>query len=340
MTPGDLDLARPATRCDGTVDHLVVRSDSVKTRFGDTSDKDVLVYTPAGCAGKSLPQVIYLAAFTNSGLSASNWKGFDENLLARIDRLIESEVLPPCRVVLPDSFTGLGGTQFVDSSVLGNYESFIASELLEALDAKYGVARRALVGKSSGGFGALWLGSRNPNRFSAVASLAGDVGFEWVYRCDFPKAARVLAQYEGDVEEFLRAFWSGQARRRDDFHTIMICALAASYDPEPDEQMGFVLPFDINTLQLDQDRWERWLRFDPLNWAADRAQALKALQLVHIECGDKDQYHIQFGCRRLAECLDNLEVDYTYTEFSGTHSGIDHRWDHILPAVVHAISDL
>ena len=53
-------------------------------------------------------------------------------------------------------------------------------------------AARAVVGKSSGGYGALVMGAHHPDVFGHVASHAGDAGFEYCYLPDFPRAAAAL----------------------------------------------------------------------------------------------------------------------------------------------------
>ena len=41
--------------------------------------------------------------------------------------------------------------------------------------------------------------------------------------------------------------------------------MAASYDPNPDAPNGFNLPFDLNTGQRIEKRWQAWLKHDPIN---------------------------------------------------------------------------
>ncbi len=53
--------------------------------------------------------------------------------------------------------------------------------------------------------------------------------------------------------------------------------------------------------------------------------------------GIYDQYHIQYGTRRLVDRLDKLGVEHFYQEFEGTHSSIDWRLDHSLPYLAKAL---
>ena len=68
------------------------------------------------------------------------------------------------------------------------------------------------------------------------------------------------------------------------------------------------------------------------------AENLRRLELVYMDCGWRDQYHIQYGCRQLSAALTQRDIPHHYEEFDGTHSGIDHRMDLSLPALAKALS--
>jgi hypothetical protein len=85
--------------------------------LGDPSTRVVDVYVLAGHDEERLPLLVDLVGFTGSGPSHTNWVGFGENLLERLDRLIGEERMPPVVVAFPDSFTRLGGNQYINSSL-------------------------------------------------------------------------------------------------------------------------------------------------------------------------------------------------------------------------------
>ena len=66
-------------------------------------------------------------------------------------------------------------------------------------------------------------------------------------------------------------------------------------------------------------------------------EALRSLHGLYIDVGIHDQYHIQYGTRRLADRLNEFGVDHFYEEFEGTHTSIDWRLDHSLPYLVNAL---
>ena len=173
----------------------------------------------------------------------------------------------------------------------------------------------------------------------AVASHAGDVGFETVYSKDFPVACSMLSAFKGDNEAFIRAFWRKNRPTGNDFTVMMILAMAASYDPDPEQPARIRLPFDLRTCELDPERWKNWQASDPLNMLEQGEQALRSLHALYIDVGIYDQYRIQYGTRRFTDQLKSLGINHRYEEFEGTHSAIDWRLDHSLPYLVEALKN-
>lgn len=305
--------------------------------LGDPASRRHPVYLPAGYDrdDRHYPVLWCLAAYTNAGPGQVNWRNHGESLPERLDRLIESGAMPPVIVVFPDCYTSLGGNQYVNTPAMGRYADYLTGELIPAVDEAFRTipepAARAVFGKSSGGFGALHLSFSHPGYWSAAASHAGDAGFDRVYLRDFPLAASVLARHDGDIEHFVRTFWRDKRPGGSAFHTLMTLCLAASYSPDDRCALGLRLPFDLDTCQLDEAVWQRWLAFDPARRAAVEADCLARLSALWIDVGSRDQYFIQYGSRQMHQALVGQGVDHHFEEFDGTHSGIDWRYDHSLP---------
>ena len=319
--------------------------------WSDPTDRDFHVYLPHGYAesGGALVALWDFAAFTNSGPGHLNWRNQGENLPQRLDRLIGSGKMPPVVVPMPDCYTSLGGNQYINSSSVGQYADYVVEELVPFLSARVNVindrAGRAVFGKSSGGYGALVHAMKYPDIWGGIASHAGDIGFEWVYRPEFPRAAAMLSALGGDPHRFLKNFWRKKAPGSPDYSTLMTVAMAASYDPcdapgdvlGDDPQSAIQLPFDIHTCELDKLRWGKWLQHDPLNLVESHAKQLAALKLLYIDVGSRDQYNIQFGTRSFIKRLEKLGIGHHYEEFDGTHTGMDWRLDTSLPMLAKAM---
>lgn len=305
--------------------------------WDDPSVRELPVYLPPGYEDLPDPCIALwdFAAFTNSGPGHTNWRNHGENLIQRLDRLIAEQHLPPVIVPMPDCYSSLGGNQYVNSSAVGQYADYVVEELVPLVSSQFNVydqkEGRGVFGKSSGGYGALYHAMHYPEIWGAAASHAGDAGFEWVYRVDFPKTCQVLSRCNGDVIEFIRQFWRKKHPGSADFHALLVIAMAASYDPDPESEIGFNLPFDLHTCVVDEARWDVWKRYDPVVMAKSCEQALQSLCGLYIDVGGRDQYNIQYGSRQLTQVLQAMNIDHIYEEFDGTHSGIDWRLDHSLP---------
>ena len=113
--------------------------------------------------------------------------------------------------------------------------------------------------------------------------------------------------------------------------SLMLIAMAATYDPNPHAPNGFNLPFDLNTGERIDARWRTWLAHDPINRVRANKTRLAKLRGIYIDCGWQDQFHIHYGSRQLSMRLQQYGITHRYEEFAGTHSGIDHRLDVSLP---------
>lgn len=333
-------LAHPA----GTVRRLEHRSVLLADNpWGDPVERPLHVYLPHGYdeAGSPLVSLWDLAAFTNSGPGHVAWRNHGENLPRRLDRLIGEGAMPPAVVVIPDCYTSLGGNQYVNSPAVGRYADYLIDELIPFVEQRLNVVTsrdgRGLFGKSSGGFGALYHAMRHADTWGAAASHAGDAGFDLLFRPAFPDTCAALARHGGDPIAFLRAFWSSKRPAGRDFTALMMLAMAASYDPDPDDPSSIRLPFDLRTCELDESRWARWLAWDPVRLVEESVTALKSLHGLYIDVGLRDQYHIQYGTRVLVRRLEEIGIPHRYEEFDGTHSGIDWRLDQSLPFLATAL---
>lgn len=330
----------------GHIERIPHRSECLRSNpWGDPFERDLTVYLPPGYSESGEPYMVLwdLAAFTNSGPGHVNWRHHGENLPARLDRLIAEEAIPPVIVAMPDCFTSLGGNQYIDSPAVGRYASYLVEELIPLLSQRFNIGSRprdrGVFGKSSGGYGALVLAMKYPGLFGAVASHAGDAGFEWVYRPEFPLAATRLQLAGGDIEKFLKQFWRARKRGKPDYAALLVLAMAATYDPDPENPERISLPFRLEDCELDEKRWNRWLRCDPVHMVEHHQDALKSLSGLYIDAGLHDEYNIQFGTRALAAKLEKLGIRHHFEEFEGGHMGLDWRLDTSLPFITRALQE-
>jgi len=195
------------------------------------------------------------------------------------------------------------------------------------------------MGHSSGGFGALHLAMNHPGRFSAVACHAGDMGFDLCYLSDLGSAISGVAR-AGGLSGFLASFWADHKPGRAAFAAINVLAMAAAYSPDPSATpFPARLPLNFETGEVDFEVLRSWQRFDPIHQIDDPASiaALKALRLLFIDVGDKDEYNLHYGARRFVAKLVAAEVPHTYEEFPGGHGGTRYRFDRSLRLLAEAL---
>ncbi|MFQ5740162.1 MAG: alpha/beta hydrolase [Acidobacteriota bacterium] len=327
--------------------HLLIDSTALKGNLlGDPATRTVAVYLPADYdhSDLSYPVFVNLASFGGSGLQQISWRLFGENVPQRIDRLVALQRMGPVVAVFPDCFTSLGGNQYINSIAMGKWEDFLLAELIPRIETEFrvrkGAGNRAVFGFSSGGFGAITHGLLHGQWWGAVACHSGDMGFDWVYRPDLPKALNILAEYDGNVEHFFKDFEDSPKVRGDRLQAMMILAMSASYDPDPAQPRGVRLPVHPHTCELDPERWARWKAHDPVELVkrAECRRRLQSLKGLYIDCGKKDQFQLHYGTRTFVNQLEAFGISHHYEEFDDNHSGVDYRLDVSLPFLYEAVA--
>lgn len=327
----------------GAIRQMTVQSDALASNMlGDPTARRVDVYVPHGHDGRGLPLLVDVVGFTAGGPAHTNWKNFGENLPERLDRLIASGKMPPVVVAFPDCFTKLGGNQYINSIAMGRWADFLIEDCVPKVEAAFGcggAGRRGIFGKSSGGYGAMVHALLRPDFWSAAASHSGDMAHELCHLPEFPGVLRALAKHGGSIEAWLKAFYDKPKTNDGDVHVLMMLAMCASYDPDPAAYWGVRLPVDPHTCELIPERWANFMAWDPLTIAQSRADGLKQLKALYIDCGDIDQYNLVYGARRMTRLLTERGVPHVYEEFADNHSSVDYRMDISLPILAKALSD-
>ncbi|HVY40307.1 MAG TPA: alpha/beta hydrolase-fold protein [Polyangia bacterium] len=311
--------------------------------LGDPTARRVAVWLPPSYARapqRRYPLIVWLAGYGGTGEMMFSGTPWQPGLGDRLDALVAAGKMGEVIVAAPDCFTRWGGAQYLDSTALGNYETHVIEEVIPALDQRLRTmpdrAARAIGGKSSGGFGALILAMRHPDRFAAVASHAGDMGFELSLLPDLPVAARTLRRH-GGVARFLADFEAREKKSGDAFTTMMVLATAGAYSPDPTREHGIALPFDVDTGAIDWAVWQRWKAWDPVELAGRHAEALRRMKLVFVDAGTRDEHNLDLGARIFVRRLRELGVACEHEEFDDGHRSTAYRYDVSLPKLAAAV---
>ncbi len=310
--------------------------------LGDPSKRSQPLLLPPGSPA-GLPLVAVLVGYTGFNHKVLNTGSmWGENVPERIARGMASGAIPPAVFVWPAAETRLGGSQYVDSVGTGKYQSYVLEEVIPAIEAAFacgGSGQRVVVGKSSGGFGALSLAMRRPGYFSAVGSHAGDMGFDMSHFRGFADALNCWAKY-GGPEEFVRQLPTLERFGSMEHAGIEGIAMAACYSPNPSAPLGVNLPVDPATGEIRHDIFDRWLQFDPLRMVdqAEYARGLRELKMLYLDAGETDEFALQWGLKRLQVKLAQLKIPAHIEFCKGGHFTLDKRYEISLPLLLGAIS--
>jgi len=238
----------------------------------------------------------------------------------------EVEALQPeAVVVLVDGWTSVGGSQWVDSAGIGRYGTYLCEEVVPFVDERFPTlaepGRRALQGKSSGGYGALVTGLARPDLFSWVAAHAPDALFDVTTARGFAPAARALrTRYEGSPERFWESF--GGLQSADDALLVELLSSALAYSDGE-------LPFTVSDATVVPDVWARWLERDPVRLVSEQWEAACELGGVWLDAGNADEYFLDLGAMALRSALADAGVadeSVHFELYEGRHGGASQRY--------------
>jgi enterochelin esterase-like enzyme len=144
----------------GTVITQQIHSEAI----GQTKSYN-LYLPPNWCKLDDLPLLVML-----HGLYGDNTDWVDKGYLDdAATMLISAGEIAPLIILMPD-----GDDSFYVNGSEGDYETYIISELIGAVDQNFATAAtrdtRFIGGLSMGGYGALYLGLRHPDMFSAIGA--------------------------------------------------------------------------------------------------------------------------------------------------------------------------
>lgn len=308
--------------------------------LGDPARRPVAVYLPPQydeLGSRRFPVLYVLHGYTGNAAALLASRPWETNVFEWIDRLIAQERMAPALLAVVDGFTRLGGSQYVDSVHNGDYATYTVRDVVGHVDSRYRTIAaeggRAVLGKSSGGFGSMHLAMEHPGVFAAFASHSGDSYFRYAHPPAFVHVQRTLEQHDGNVAAFVAAFEGRRKRSQADYLTMEMLGYAAAYSPRSSRAYDLELPFDARTGALDDAVFDRWLSFDPAERVASRVRELGRLRLRYLDCGRRDEYALDIGARVTAQRMRDHGLEVRHEEFDDDHRNVGYRYEISLPAL-------
>jgi S-formylglutathione hydrolase FrmB len=329
MLPWSAELA-------GQLEEHVIVSELLRDNpLGDPHERPLWVYLPPGYDDD--PDRRYPAVYVIQGYGGhlTMWRNrvpFRQPFPETADAVFARAQAPPALVVYVDAWTSYGGSQFVDSPGTGRYHSYLCDEVVPWVDGRYRTlaepAHRAIMGKSSGGFGAMITPMLRPDLFGALAAHAGDALYELSYIPGFAKAVRLLRDYDADIWRWWEEFRSRVAFTKEaDMVLLEMLGVAACFSAHEDGSVE--LPFDPRTGAVRDEAWARWLDWDPVRMVPRYAGALRSLRAIWIDAGTRDENYLDLGADAFRAALREIGVAdevIRFELFDAGHGGIEYRY--------------
>src|SRR5271163_1368685 len=137
---------------------------------GDAVDRDVIVFLPPSYGKEKKRRYPVVYALHGYSIGAEQW-----SQEIHVPQTIEgafAQGADEMIVVLPDSKTVHNGSMYSNSVTTGDFENYIAHDVVAYIDAHYRTnperMSRGLVGHSMGGYGASRIGMKHPDVFGAL----------------------------------------------------------------------------------------------------------------------------------------------------------------------------
>jgi enterochelin esterase-like enzyme len=302
----------------GSVERIKVHGTSLEGNLeGDSPDRDVSVYLPPGYKThrkQRYPVIYLLHGYTDND---DNWFGAKHLFVdapAAFDKSLAGGAAREMIVVMPNAYTVYMGSMYSNSVTTGDWESFIARDLVAYMDAHYRTipdrASRGLAGHSMGGYGTMRLGMKSPEVFSSLYAMSAC--------CLGPNPG---AQGPGMARA--EAIRSAADLAKADFGTRAMIASAAAWSPNPKKPpLYFDLPsVDGKVQPLIAAKWDANA---PLAMVDQYVPSLKQFRAIALDVGTKDP--LMSSVEELDRSLTALGIAHTFETYEGTHvSGIQER---------------
>ena len=271
---------------------------------GNSANRKVLVVTPPGYdenPNKRYPVVYFLHGYW-APVEAQQ-QGFRLHEAVQAAAEAGNELI----MVMPDGYSKLRGGFYSSSPTVGDYESFVAEDLVEWVDANYRtIAKRdsrGLAGHSMGGYGTARLAMKHPETFSSIYMMSA---------CcldPMPITAEQARQIEAMTPEQIAAAQFGE---------LAAVSTLATWSPDPtDEGVLKVYTGLKEDGTLDPLVNYRLAANSPLVLLPQYLPALKSLEGFAMDIGDKD--FLLEGNRLFRAELDRFGIEYDFELYEGDH---------------------
>jgi hypothetical protein len=286
--------------------------------IGDPATRTIHIYLPPGydASDQRYPVVYTLHSYSSD---LSDILGMGEQLNILIANGESREMI----LILPDGDNMFGGSYYLSSPTIGDYESYISKELVAHVDSNYRTIpnrdTRGITGCGTGGNGALHLAFKFPNIFSSAAAVSGYFAYEKHPLWEQAKANYREELHPDSLDRIVALPWDMEA----------IFALAAAAAPNPDNiPFHFDLPFEIvdGEARIVPEVLQKVAEasvIQDIHKYLDQPVRLRGVAIYH---GVDDDFVPLDMASSFSDTLSDLNVEHEYVEVDDGHCDV--LWDY------------
>jgi len=327
IVPPVVEGAKPVT-----VEHIKIHGAALEGNLeGDAVDRDAIVFLPPSYAKEKARHYPVVYALHGYSIGAVQWSGE-----IHVPQTIEGAFAQGAKemiVVLPDSKTIYNGSMYSSSATTGDFENFIARDVVAYIDAHYRTiperTSRGLVGHSMGGYGTSRIGMKHSDIFGALyimspccmSPMTGG-GFgppEKMKEMAIENEKKIAsAKSPADAAALLPGFGSAQL------------ATAAAWAPNP-KNPPLYLDLPTKDGVPVPEIQAKYAANAPLAFVDQYIGNLKQYRAISMDVGDQDGIRIDAG--KLHGIFDSYGIANSFEIYPGTHTSAvaDRFQNHVLP---------
>jgi len=300
--PDAVPGARPAT-----VERITIHGKALEGNLeGDAVDRPAIVFLPPSYASDRTRRYPVVYALHGYSIGAEQW-----TQEIQVPQTIEGAFARGAReliVVLPDSKTVHNGSMYSSSLTTGDFEAFIARDVVAYIDAHYRTIprreSRGLVGHSMGGYGASRIGMKHADIFGSLYIMSPC--------CLSPRA---MGPANPANDEALASVKAPADSAKLPFGVRAQLAAAAAWSPNPNKPPLYL---DLPTPGNETAVLARWAANAPLAFVDQYIRQLREYRAIAIDVGDMDTLRVDTG--KLHDALDAYGITHQFEIYSGTHT--------------------
>ena len=312
---GNITAPPPPIPAGITVESVKVHGVSLEGNVeGNSPDREAMVVLPPSYKShphRRYPVVYYLHGFAIDGRNFYNFMHVPEAVAH--NAAAGREFI----VVVPDTLTKLGGSMYSSSVTTGDFQQFVANDLVKYIDAHYRTIAtrkgRGLAGHSMGGYGVWTVGMTHPGVFDSIYAQSACCVSP---RVETEESAKKLSSIP--IEQGVKA----------DFGTRAALSSMVAWSPDPTNPPYYADP-PFKDGKVDGEVMAEWANNSPLAMVPSHVWALRSYDAIGADVGTKDG--LIKDDTAIHEALARFGIKHDWATYEGTH--VDHiaqRFDQVV----------